>query len=388
MTISNHPRLGIRGRLTALITTLLAVGSAVLVVVLYFLVRRLIASNLNIEGPFFVVTEGGIQTSLPPEIQAAIDARIAEQSALVFQELLWWSLGILAGCILLGGFAAWFLSKRSLGRITAMVETTRRISVTDLQQRLLLPGPDDEIKELGDTIDGMLDRLSDAFERQDRFIAGASHELRTPLTRAFSALEIPLLQGRVPAVLEPDIHEALDATRRCEELIAALLLLARSKRGGGASGVIDLNELVAEVVAEHDEAASARGQRIVARTSNGGPVFAKVARPVALLAVSNLLDNAIKHGALGTKVIVTLSADATTCWVLIENDGPDLTGTDVSQLTEPFHRGERSRLADVGLGLGLALVDSAATSAGGTLELSPRPAPAYGLAARLALSST
>ena len=93
-------------------------------------------------------------------------------------------------------------------------EPPRDISERDLGRRLDLPGPDDEIKELGDTIDGMLDRLQLAFAAQDRFVANASHELRTPLTTTRTALEIPLEQGDVPSDLKP--HPAGAASDRAE----------------------------------------------------------------------------------------------------------------------------------------------------------------------------
>ena len=139
---------------------------------------------------------------------------------------------------------AFWLARRSLDRIGEVTKAARAISERDLDRRLDLPGPDDEIKELGDTFDGMLDRLHLAFAAQDRFIANASHELRTPLTTTRAALEIPLQQGDVPAKLEPAITPRAAGDRaeraadraRCSRWLAGARALEETQRGRPGRG--------------------------------------------------------------------------------------------------------------------------------------------------------
>jgi len=117
--------------------------------------------------------------------------------------------------------------------------------------------------------------------------------------------------------------------------------------------------------------------------SDGGALPVAADPGLLTLAIGNLLDNAVKHNRPGGTVEVRCGETPTATWVEVSNDGADLTATDLDALREPFHRGDRSRLAGEGLGLGLALVDTVATAVGGTLHLTARPQG--GLTARLSV---
>ena len=86
----------------------------------------------------------------------------------------------------------WLVAGRALRPVRKMTAAAQRISEDSLHERLGLHGPKDELKELGDTIDGLLERLEVAFNAQRRFVANASHELRTPLTTMRAALDVAL----------------------------------------------------------------------------------------------------------------------------------------------------------------------------------------------------
>ena len=283
-------------------------------------------------------------------------AQTAQLSREVLSGLLGWSVVVLFAFAALAVAAAWWLAKRSL------------------------------------------DPLYDALTRQDRFIAGASHELRTPLTTTRTLLEIPLAQGRVPEDLEPAVRGALAANERSERVIAALLTLARVRheddagrvgRGDGAGRVrgedgpveLDLGAVVASALAEREPAAAARALRVAPPP---GPAAVAAADPeLVAIAVGNLIDNAIRHNVDGGEVAVDVGSDERRAWVEVANTGADLSSADLSMLAEPFHRGDDSRLAGEGLGLGLSLVETIARSQGGSLTLTARDGG--GLRARLAL---
>ncbi len=390
-------RWGFRARLAALIAGVFILGGAVLLGVQYLLVQQLFAQGIDTlttgcvtsiqDGPPWSgeaelnIDETCEQGAVSVTSAGGVTSIALEQTVGLSQEvlsgLLIWSVVVLVVFAVLAVLAAWWLSKRSLGRIAQITETTRDITRDDLHRRLDLPGPDDEIKELGDTIDGMLDRIEDAFTRQERFVAGASHELRTPLTTTRTLLEIPLEQGRVPTELEPDIRRALAANERSERLIAALLALARGRHGTGGEPV-DLTALAAESLGE------CRGDGLTVTGPDPRPVLARADAEVVRIAVANLVENAIRHNHPGGTVAVRTGEDGETAWVEVENSGRDLTGEDLAELTEPFHRGEHTRLAtDEGLGLGLALVETIARGQGGALTLTARAEG--GLVARLGL---
>lgn len=146
----------------------------------------------------------------------------------------------LAVVTLLAAIAGWSIAGRPLRRLHQVTETARRLSERDLGSRLGLKGPPDEFQELGDTFDGMLERLQTAFESQRRFVANASHELRTPLAVQRAAVEVPLTQGRVPEELRPALNRVLESTERSDRLISGLLLLARSDQGLTDTEPVDL----------------------------------------------------------------------------------------------------------------------------------------------------
>src|SRR5260370_41292954 len=106
----------------------------------------------------------------------------------------------------------WLVAGRVLKPLRVMTATTRRISERSLHERLAVGGPDDELKDLSDTIDELLARLEAAFASQRRFVANASHELRTPLMLTQTMLQV--------ALADPDL--TLDSLRSpCQDLIAA-----------------------------------------------------------------------------------------------------------------------------------------------------------------------
>lgn len=401
MTDAGAPRRwGFRARLAALIAGVFIVGGAVLLLVQYLLVGQLFSMGVHslsttctestIDEIAVVSCEDGnasaiVGASGTLSAEDGIVSLIVQQGSLLSQEvlsgLLLWSVVVLAVFAVLAVLAAWWLSKRSLGRIAQITGTTREITRDDLHRRLALPGPDDEVKELGDTIDDMLDRLEDAFTRQERFIAGASHELRTPLTTTRTLLEIPLAQGRVPVELQPALRGALAANERSERLIAALLTLARTRHASAEAGAgeADLAAIAAAALAERAADAAARGLGVTAPLSTAAVAAADAG--LVGIAVANLVDNGIRHNRDGGVLEVRTGVDDRGAWLEVAGDGADLTGTDLRPLTEPFHRGDDTRLAGDGLGLGLALVDTIAASQGGRLELTARPGG--GLCARL-----
>ena len=107
-------------------------------------------------------------------------------------ELLIWSGVALAIMAVLAVALGWLVAGRVLRPLRTMTTATQRITEHNLHERLALPGPSDEVKDLADTIDGLLQRLEAAFDAQRHFVANASHELRTPLTLNRALLEFTL----------------------------------------------------------------------------------------------------------------------------------------------------------------------------------------------------
>ena len=396
------PRLSFRTRLGLIITLVFVLAGAGLLFTQFLIVQQLFASAIHVtaiscsmneaptSGPTSPVT--GCSFSAPVDGMPGkpggdvIYGSVIQQSTFLSESvvggLLVSSVVLLVVFAALAAAIAFWLARRSLDRIGEVTAAAREISERDLGRRLDLPGPDDEIKELGDTFDGMLDRLHLAFAAQDRFVANASHELRTPLTTTRAALEIPLQQGDVPEKLQPAIRRALRATEQSERLIGALLSLARGRAGLDEVDEVDLADLAGDVV--EDARADAKARRV---TIDLHVEDAVAMGDVTLLdrALRNLVDNGIRHNVRGGHVEVRVTLEGQDAVVEVANTGADLDADTVALLTEPFYRGPASRTASAagGVGLGLAIVESIATTHGGRLELHARDGG--GLVARLVL---
>ena len=126
----------------------------------------------------------------------------------------------------------WLVAGRVLQPLRTITTAARRISASNLYQRLALHGPDDELRELGATFNGLLARLEESFGAQRQFVANASHELRTPLARQRTLVEVALRDtGATAGSLRETLERVLVTGKQQKRLIEALLTLARSQRG-------------------------------------------------------------------------------------------------------------------------------------------------------------
>jgi two-component system, OmpR family, sensor histidine kinase VanS len=265
----------------------------------------------------------------------------------------------------------WLVAGRVLRPLRAMTATTRQISERNLHQRLALSGPQDELKDLADTVDGLLARLEAHVAEQQRFAANASHELRTPLAITQTLLNVA---SNDPARNNGELVERLQAVNtRAIDLTEALLLLSRAGQRAFTPEHVDLSLTIEEATETLLPLAEKRGVTI----ETSGDAAPTVGSPALLLQLTtNLVHNAIVHNLPnhGT-VSVATSADRNVVELTVENTGEELTPQLVATLDEPFQRGtERFRVDHAGVGLGLAIVKSITQAHNGTLTLTPRAA--------------
>jgi len=269
----------------------------------------------------------------------------------------------------------WLVAGRALRPVREMTAAAQRISEDSLHERLALHGPQDELKELGDTIDGLLERLEVAFNAQRRFVANASHELRTPLTTMRAAIDVALAKPE-PAppqtvALAGRLRTELD---RIERLLEAFLVLARAQhRSMPGQAVLPLDYIVGSALADQAAAIRAMDLTVQDTSSQGG---AWVAGSPALLSrmVENVIDNAVCHNTPGGWIAITTRARGGDARLVVENGGQVLDQQQVAELSQPFRRLEADRIGtDKGSGLGLSIVAAIAEAHGGTLDLRARP---------------
>ena len=176
-------------------------------------------------------------------------------------------------------------------------EDARELSASNLHERLALDGPNDELRELGDTFDGLLGRLEASFIAQRQFVANASHELRTPLTLERAILEVTLADPHAGAAsLRAACERVLAIGQQQERTIDALLALARSERAIERHEPLLLDELAGKLLDERRDEIARHGLRLDSELQRA-PITGDRALIERLIA--NLLDNAIQHNSHG-----------------------------------------------------------------------------------------
>lgn len=279
------------------------------------------------------------------------------------------ALGIVAVLALLAG---WLLAGRMLRPIRTITRTARRISSTSLHERLALDGPRDELKELGDTLDGLFARLESAFEAQRHFVANASHELRTPLTAERNLLQVALDDPDTSnAQWRSTAEEVLASNDEQAHLIDSLLTLATSESGLRERDPIDLAPMVEEAL-DGLQPDIMRLRIHVDETMESAPL---VGDPLLVeRLVANLLTNAIRHNVAGGELEVTTGQRDGDAYLSVRNTGPQIPPEEVGRLFQPFQRLDRRRaIYKDGHGLGLSIVRAIATAHDATLTAQPMP---------------
>jgi len=271
---------------------------------------------------------------------------------------------------IISGALGWVVAGRVLAPLRTMTAATQQMSEANLHERLAMTGPPDELRQLADTIDGLLGRLEGAFDAQRRFVANASHELRTPLTAVRALLEMVLSDPRATVgTFRTTCRQVLEESERQEQLIDALLALAQGQRGVREREPLDLATIAGEVVRAHERESAARGVHL--EVSLEGAPIAGDRRLVERL-VSNLVDNALRYNDPGGDASVVVRAGASEVELVVANTGPVVPAEEVDRLLQPFQRigGDRVGHGD-GLGLGLSIVAAIASAHGAALEVLP-----------------
>jgi signal transduction histidine kinase len=409
------PRRTVRLRLTLLYVGLFLASAACLLVITWFLVEQQLPTTvtLHTSGGGAAGTSGTLITggtgvaaacapppgTLPTAEQMSACQQLVQQTATglrhdTLDQLLIES-GVALGIMAVASVGlGWLMAGRVLSPLRMITAAARRISARSLHQRIGMTGPQDELKELGDTFDQLLGRLDASFRAQRQFVANASHELRTPLARQRTLLEVALRDRQASnASLRTACERALAAGEEQERLIAALLTLARGERGLETFEPFDLGEIAADALAGLRDEADARGLTVTAEL---GTAPAAGDPRLAERLAANLTDNAIRYNVTGGRVEITAGSRDGRPFLAVANTGPVIPPDHLSRLFQPFQRldpGPRVQggpsqggprqggprqggpsSAGGGLGLGLAIVSAIAAAHGAELRAVTRAA--------------
>jgi hypothetical protein len=267
--------------------------------------------------------------------------------------------------------------------LRTITSTTRQISETNLHQRLEMGGPRDELRELADTIDGLLERLEAAFDAQRRFVANASHELRTPLAMMRTTLDVAIAKpdGTPERTRELDADLRLDLDH-ADRLLESFLVLARAQHHQlGDQSLVALEQLIAAALASR--AGEIAASQITVHTAIT-PIDVLGSETLLVRMIGNVIDNAVGYNQPHGSISVSLAHDGANARLLIDSAGVVVDDAAVAQLAQPFRRLGQERIGSQnGHGLGLSIVAAVAEAHGGALEL--RALPQGGLRVELTL---
>lgn len=377
-----RPRRTVRLRLTALYGGLFLVSGAALLAVTYLLVGSFVKWPGQVRvttGPNHAVT---ITTPYATRTvhhlsQAQLRQGLAVREEVVRQHQADLHQLLMESGIALGIMAVvsvglgWLVAGRALRPLRQITAAAQDISATSLDRRLSLEGPDDELKELGDTFDGLLGRLESVFSAQRQFVANASHELRSPLTRQRTLIEVALSDPE-PTVesLRASYQRVLAAGEQQERLIDELLTLARGERGLERREPVNLAAVTTKVLGAVREEAHERGLSVDAALAST-PISGN-ARLVERLVV-NLVNNAIRYNRAGGHIEVVTKMDPSGPMVVVSNSGPTIRSSEVDRLFRPFQRLDHDRTGHgEGHGLGLSIVRTIAAAHDASVTAHPR----------------
>jgi signal transduction histidine kinase len=361
-----HPRSTVRGRLMLLISGVLFASGALLLAVTYAQVahRGTVKVVEAVPSPESVPSPEAVPS--PEKVPSPGGGTAGPGKAIVeHQHLVDLNAQLAASGVALALMAVfalvlgWLVAGRVLRPLRTVTAAAQQISAEHLDRRLAVKGPRDELKELGDTIDGLLGRLQDSFDAQRRFVANASHELRTPLTVSRALLEMIIEDPHATVEsFRATCRQVLEEGEQQEQLIDSLLVLARSQRGLERREPLDLALVTADVLRAHEADASARGLRFEQALE---PAPLSGDRRLIERLVSNLVENALRHNIPGGRVRVTVGSDDAHANLAVKNTGPIVPPEDVERLLQPFQRMSQERTGEHdGLGLGLSIVQAIA----------------------------
>jgi signal transduction histidine kinase len=359
------PRRTARLRLTVLYggAVFLACGATVLAF------TYALFSLLGGRQPEVKIQEGGKEVPLtgtgPRQMQIHVSG--LGQIALDRQQVLI-AAGIALAVIVVAAVAiGWLIAGWVLRPLSTITAAARRISASSLHERLALDGPDDELKELGDTLDSLFARLEASFDAQRRFAANASHELRTPLTRERTLLQVTLADpASTTATWQAVGRELLASNAGQERLIEAVLTLASSEACTGEREPLDLAAITSAALAVPRPGISRLGLNVHADLQpailEGDPLLVQQL-------VTNLIDNAVRHNIPGGDIQITTGTTSGHAVLSVTNSGQVIPPTEVDRLFQPFERlGPRPARRDgYGHGLGLSIVRAIAAAHGATI---------------------
>ena len=323
-------------------------------------------------GQPFRVTSATVAVGTPSThsdtVQIAID--VSQEEELLARYRLWFW-GILMATSVLFPMVGYRIARHGIRPVEEIAATARRITSTNLRERIGSEGYPLELASLAGTFNKMLERLEESFDRISRFSADIAHDLRTPVNNIRGEAEVALARSRTVDEYRDVLESSLEEAVRLSELIGDLLFLARAESPLTELHRVNVNidELLNSVRDYYEASATAAGISLV--VSNGAePLNAELDRSLMLRAVSNLVSNAIAHTPPGGTETLTHTSENAAIRIEVSDTGVGIPAEALPKVFDRFFRVDPSRSKNSGgTGLGLAIVQSITTLHGGKAEI-------------------
>ena len=276
--------------------------------------------------------------------------------------------------VLIGAAGGIFVAMRVLRRVDAMSASAQTIMSGDLSQRLPRTGSGDELDRLATSLNAMLERIGELMRGMQEVSDNIAHDLKTPLTRLRNGVEEALRTAHTPDDYRACLEKVVEESEGLIRVFNALLLIARLESGAAQESMqaFDVAEVARDVAELYD--AVAEDQGVTLTLDADAPLMMRGGRELIGQAISNLVDNAIKHGAPdecgGRLAVVKIEAHRGTdsIEITVADHGPGIAKHDRARALERFGRLEGSR-SRPGSGLGLSLASAVARLHHGALRL-------------------
>ena len=284
----------------------------------------------------------------------------------------------LPAAVAMAGLAGYVIARRSLRPLDRMAARAETITSTNLNQRLEVGSPEDELGHMARVLNHLLDRLESAFKQLQRFTADAAHELRTPLAAIRSTGELALHQeyGRADEYRDA-IGSILEECAVLSQTVDDLLMLARAEavQPGKGQSTFSLIELSDEVVAVLEILSDEKNIHVVQVVADPERTVVHADRGLVRTALMNLLHNAVKFSPANSTIRLIFGGgepQVATASMSIEDEGPGIRKTEREQVFERFFTSSSPETASMaGSGIGLSIAKLAIERNNGELSLDP-----------------
>jgi len=323
-------------------------------------------------GKYFLVVSAWANVGAPPKdrrlLQLALDVTQDEKVLAKYREMLVIVLGIGICC---SGLAGIMIVRKGLRPVLEITRAAQGITAAHLHERIDPARWPQDLADLATAFDEMLARLEASFKRLSQFSADLAHEFRTPMTSLRGQAELALTGVRSPDECRRVLEASMEEYERLSRMIDSLLFLARADnaemvlqraRFSAAKEIQAVIDLFEASVAEKTVALRAEGD---ADLQGDSGLFRR--------AVSNLLDNSLRHTPAGGRIDITirkLGRDGVE--VRVDDSGCGIPAEHLPKVFDRFYRVDPAR-HQPGAGLGLSIVKSIMALHGGTVSLQSEP---------------